>query len=60
MRIVGLFDPEIGRLTPELGERKNASNAKAREVFGWTPISAQDSLAASARSLAELGLLKPA
>jgi dihydroflavonol-4-reductase len=58
MRIVGLFDPEVRAVLPELGKRKNASNEKARRLLGWAPRSPRDSVLATARSLSELGLLK--
>ncbi len=60
MRVVALFDPEVRGLTPELGKRKNASNDKARRLLGWAPRSPREAILATARSLSELGLLKPA
>ena len=58
MRVVGLFDSQVKGILPELGKRKNASNEKARRLLGWAPRSPRDSVLATARSLAELGLLK--
>jgi nucleoside-diphosphate-sugar epimerase len=60
MRAVGLFDPQVKGILPELGKHKNASNEKARRLLGWTPRSPRDAILATARSLAELGLLKAA
>jgi nucleoside-diphosphate-sugar epimerase len=60
MRAVGLFDPQVKGILPELGKHKNASNEKARRLLGWTPRSPRDAILATARSLAELGLLKVA
>ena len=60
MRVVGLFDPEVRGILPELGKRKNASNEKARRLLGWAPRSPEEAVLATARSLSELGLLKAA
>ena len=60
VRIVGLFDPQVRGIVPELGKHKNASNEKARRLLDWTPRSPGDAVLASARSLSELGLLKAA
>ena len=59
VRLVALFDPEVKGITPELGKRKNASNEKARRLLGWTPRSPGEAVLATARSLLQLGLLKP-
>ena len=58
MRLIGLFDSQVRSVTPELGEHKNAVNEKARRLLGWTPISPQNAIIATARSLLELGLVK--
>ncbi len=58
VRLVALFDPAAKQLLPELGKRKNGSNAKARRLLGWSPLSREESLVATARSMMELGLLK--
>jgi nucleoside-diphosphate-sugar epimerase len=60
MRGVALFNPEVRGLLPELGKHKNATNEKAKRLLGWAPRSASESILATARSLSELGLLKPA
>jgi nucleoside-diphosphate-sugar epimerase len=60
MRVVGLFDPEVKAILPELGKHKNATNEKARRLLGWSPRSPKDAVLATARSLSELGLLKTA
>ena len=59
MRAVGLFDSQVKGILPELGKRKNASNEKARRLLGWAPRSPREAVLATARSLSELGLLKP-
>jgi nucleoside-diphosphate-sugar epimerase len=58
LRVIGLFDPQVRGVLPELGKRKNASSEKARRLLGWAPRSARDAALATARSLLELGLLK--
>jgi dihydroflavonol-4-reductase len=58
MRVVGLFDPQVKGILPELGKRKNASNEKARRLLNWAPRSPREAVLATARSLSELGLVK--
>jgi hypothetical protein len=58
MRVVGLFDPEVKAVAPELGKHKNASNEKARRLLGWATRSPRDAILATTFSLSELGLLK--
>ena len=58
VRLAGLRDPAIRLITPELGKKKNATNAKARNLLGWTPISREDAIVATAESLIAFGLLK--
>ena len=59
MRVVALFDPEVRGVLPEVGNRKNASNEKARRRLGWAPRSAREAILATAQSLIDLRLLKP-
>jgi len=58
VRAVALFDPQVKGLLPELGKHKNGFSDKARRLLGWAPRSPRDAVAATARSLWELGLLK--
>ena len=60
VRTVALFDPSIAQIIPELGNFKNATHEKARRLLDWTPRSNEDAITASAKSLLELGLIKPA
>ncbi|HTQ13153.1 MAG TPA: aldehyde reductase [Rhizomicrobium sp.] len=57
VRLAALRDPAIKLLLPELGKKKNASNAKARTVLGWRPRSNEDAIVATAESLLGFGLL---
>jgi len=43
---------------PELGKIKNATNAKAKRLLGWSPRSNEDCIVATAESLMRLQLLK--
>jgi len=58
VRLASLRDPAIKLITPELGKKKNATNAKARRVLGWQPRSNEEAIVATAESLVRLGLLK--
>ena len=58
MRLVGLTDPAIQQMVPELGKSKNVSNKKARTLLGWAPRSREDAILATAESLIRLGLLR--
>ena len=59
VRLAALRDPAVRALLPELGKKKNwDESAKAQQLLGWTPRSAEDAVVATAESLARLGLLK--
>ncbi len=58
VRLSALRDPAIRQITPELGKRKNATNAKAKRLLGWSPRSNEEAIVATAESLVRLGLLK--
>jgi nucleoside-diphosphate-sugar epimerase len=58
VRLVSRFDKSVALIVPELGKFKNATNAKARRMLGWSPRSNEDSVVATAESLMQLGLLR--
>jgi nucleoside-diphosphate-sugar epimerase len=58
VRLAALRDPAAKQILPELGKPKNATNAKARTLLGWTPCGREEAIAATAESLLRLGLLK--
>jgi nucleoside-diphosphate-sugar epimerase len=58
LHVGALFEPSIKGILPELGKRKNATNAKAKSVLGWVPRTNEEAVVASAESLVRLGLLK--
>jgi len=60
VRIGALFDPTLKNSIGELGKRKHIGNAKAKRMLGWSPRSNEDALVATAESLIQLGLVKPA
>jgi len=60
IRAAAPFVPAARMALSELGRPRNASNAKARRVLGWQPRAVEEALLASARSLVELGIVRPA
>ncbi len=58
VRFLALFISDMKAISPELGNRKNVSNEKAKRVLGWAPRSNEEAVAATGESLAQLGLLK--
>lgn len=58
VRLAALRDPPVRQIIPELGKKKNATNAKARNMLGWAPRSREEAIIASAESMLRLGLLK--
>jgi dihydroflavonol-4-reductase len=58
VRLVGLFDPAVATIVPELGKVKNATSEKACRVLGWKPRTSSDAIVATAESLLRLGLLR--
>lgn len=58
VRLAALRDPGVKQILPELGTKKNATNAKAKRMLGWSPLSNDEAIVATAESLVRLGLLK--
>src|SRR5262245_29753894 len=58
VRIAALRDPGVKQILPELGTKKNATNAKARRMLGWSPLSNDEAIVATAESLIRLRLLR--
>jgi nucleoside-diphosphate-sugar epimerase len=58
VRLAALRDPSIKQILPELGRRKNATSAKARNVLGWAPRTSEEAIVSTAESMVRLGLLK--
>jgi dihydroflavonol-4-reductase len=55
LRIGAMVSPTVRQILPELGKIKNSSNEKARRMLDWTPRSNEESIIATAESLARLG-----
>lgn len=59
VRMLAPFNPTLRDVASRLGAPKRVSNEKARRVFGWTPISNEDGILATAESLARVSLVPP-
>jgi dihydroflavonol-4-reductase len=57
LRIVGLFDKELGSVTSSLGHKHDNSSAKAQQVLGWTPRRLEETILDTARSLIAEGVV---
>jgi nucleoside-diphosphate-sugar epimerase len=57
VRTMAIFDGGIRSFTGSLGKRTNYDTARSREL-GWTPRVMEDSIAESAQSLIDRGLVK--
>lgn len=56
IRLVGRFDPAIASIVPQLGRRREVSDARAKTLLGIDFIDPDESVAASTRYLIERGL----
>jgi len=59
VRLVSRLNPALKPIVPELGKVKHTTNEKARRVLGWEPRPNDETIIATAESLARLGLLRP-
>ena len=57
LRIVGLFDKELGSVVPSLGHKHDNSSAKAQQMLGWTPRALEETVVDCARSLIAEGVV---
>jgi len=51
MRLLGLFNADLGHLAPSLGKRHEFSSAKAERMLGWQPRPASKAIIDGAESL---------
>ncbi len=51
VKLIGIFDPRVAAMVPDLGRRSELSSDKARRVFGWTTRPAKDSIISAGESL---------
>ncbi len=58
VHVFATFNPPLKAILPELGKLRNISNEQMRTVLGIEPISAEEAVTASAKSLIELGVIK--
>lgn len=58
VRLIALRSKELQQFVPELGKKRNATNAKARRMLGWSPRSNEEAVVATAESLLRLNLVK--
>jgi nucleoside-diphosphate-sugar epimerase len=58
LRLIAFFDPAVALILPELGQVKDVSNDKAKNLLGWQPRSNVDALVATAESLIKFNLIK--
>jgi dihydroflavonol-4-reductase len=59
VRAGAFVSPELRAIAPQLRRARGASHEKATRMLGWNPRTPQEAILASARSLLELGLVKP-
>ena len=60
IKAMGLFDPSIRTIVGDLGQSPTFSNERARSELGWEPRPIEDSIAETAQSLIEHGVVEPA
>ncbi len=58
VRVAAVFDPSLKEITRRLGNRRDVSNDKIKNVLGCKPHSNKELLVATANSLVELGLVQ--
>lgn len=58
VRIAARFDPVISQVVGELGKRRESPATHAREVLGWVPRPAAESVLDTARDMIRLGIVK--
>lgn len=57
IRAMALFDSSVRSITSDLGQRSDFSSQKAREKLGWSPRPVEDSIAETAQSLIDHGVV---
>jgi dihydroflavonol-4-reductase len=59
VRIAALFDPMLKMAANELGSVRNMDASHAKAVLGWVARPTEESIVDAARSLIDLGIVKP-
>ncbi len=57
LQLTSLFDPTIRMVTGELGKQRITPSDHARDVLGWVPRPAADTIVDTARSLIDKGVI---
>ena len=57
VRLVGLFDRDLGSVTDTLGQKHDYTSAKAQTLLGWRPRPMKETILDCARSLIDLRLV---
>ncbi|WP_334151192.1 SDR family oxidoreductase [Microbacterium sp.] len=60
VRIAAVFNPAFRATVPDLGYRKQLTNAKARRMLRWSPRDPHEAIAAAAQSMVAKGLVPSA
>ena len=55
IRLAGLFDKDLGSVTPSLGHKHDYSSAKAQRILGWQPRPLEETILDCANSLIATG-----
>jgi dihydroflavonol-4-reductase len=58
LQFSSLFDPTIRMVTGELGKQRITPSDHARDILGWVPRPAADTIVDTARSLIDKGVIK--
>jgi dihydroflavonol-4-reductase len=58
VRLSALVDPVVRQVVGELGNVRNMDSTHAKQVLGWVPRPADDTILDAARSLLEKGLVR--
>ncbi len=58
VRLTAIFDPVVRQVTSELGKVRDVDASHARDVLGWIPRPASESIVDTARSLIDLGIVR--
>ena len=57
VRLVAMFDKTMGSVVDSLNIKTNASNQRLKDVLDWTPISVEQSIIDTGKSLIEKGIV---
>jgi nucleoside-diphosphate-sugar epimerase len=58
VHVVGLFDPTVRMVIPQLGSKSTFDTSRIRDELGWRPRPLPESILATADSLKSHGVIK--